>query len=442
MAVCEVAEHESARIGSDPLRDAFPRRAPLVPWDGRRPVPEAEFETAWATLVASPPPARRKRVAYVHLPFCANHCLFCGFYRGPAHPERIDGYDALVIADLERECRAAGIAGAPVHAVYLGGGTPSALPADALHRLLRALRSALPLAPDCEITVEGRCLGFSAEKVDACIEAGANRFSIGVQSFDTDVRRRQGRRASREELLVFLGALRDRDRAAVVADLLIGLPDQTLAVWRDDLRACLDLDLDGVDLYPLNLFPGTPLAAAVAAGRSAPVVPLPDQATMYGDAARILDEAGWRQISNSHWARATRERNLYNLLLKQGADCLAYGAGAGGSLADHAYSLVPALDDYAALVRAGRKPLRAIHAPSACEALRARVGADIEVGRLDLSGLEPEASKRVAPLLAQWRREGLVEGSGPRFRLTTAGRFWAPNLARGLRECLQPQETR
>ncbi|MEB2343886.1 MAG: heme anaerobic degradation radical SAM methyltransferase ChuW/HutW [Deltaproteobacteria bacterium] len=430
-----------ARLGGDPIRDAFARRAPLVPWRGQRPVPADALEEAWQRLIGTPAP-RGKRVAYVNVPFCANHCLFCGFYRGPAQPARIAGYASLVIEELERERAAAGVARAPVHALYLGGGTPSALPAGELHHLLRALRGALPLAPDCEITVEGRWLGFDAEKVDACLEAGANRFSIGVQSFDTAVRRSQGRRASRDELLRFLAELVDRDRAAIVADLLIGLPGQTPDTWQDDLRACIDLELDGVDLYPLNVYPATPLAGAIAAGKSGPALPLPEQGALYREGARVLEDAGWRQISNSHWARATRERNLYNLLIKQGADCLGYGAGAGGSLAEHSYALAAELEAYAALVRAGRKPLRAIREPDADERLQQHLAAQLEVGRLDLATLGPDARERAGALVGQWQRAGLLEGAGPRLRLTVAGRFWAPNLARGLRDVLHPDEPR
>jgi oxygen-independent coproporphyrinogen-3 oxidase len=430
MANGDLSEHH-ARLGCDPLCEAFPARRPLPPWSGRRAIPEAALAERWARLLASPP-ERRKRLAYVHVPFCANHCLFCGFYRGRALPAEVDAYAALPIAELEREAESANVAGAPVHAVYLGGGTPSALPARELHRLLLALRRCLPLAPDCEITVEGRVLGFEPEKIDACLEAGANRFSIGVQTFDTDVRRRQGRRASRAELVAFLGQLRDHDRAVLVVDLLLGLPRQTEAIVREDLATCLDLALDGVDLYALNVFPATPLAAAVASGRSEPAASLAERAALYGLGARVLADAGWRQISNSHWARTTRERNLYNLLIKQGADCLAHGAGASGSIGRDAYSLEPDPALYHARVAAGTKPVREIREAGPEQGLWDRVVGGVELGRVDLGGLAPGLRERLAPLVSQWHAARLVEDSGPVLRLTTAGRFWGTNLARGL----------
>lgn len=410
-------------------------RRPLDPWSGRRAVEAGDAAALWERLLAAPP-ARRKRLAYVHLPFCANHCLFCGFYRGPASAERVRDYVALPIAELEREHAATAVASAPVHAVYLGGGTPTALPARDLHRLLEALRTRLPLAPDCEITVEGRWLGFDDEKIDACLEAGANRFSIGVQSFDTGVRRSQGRRASGEQLERFLTALRDRERAALVLDLLFGLPGQTRTIWAQDLERCLALEPDGVDLYCLNVYPGTPLGRAVAAGRSQPGADLAEQEWLYRTGAERLAEAGWRQISNSHWARSTRERNLYNLLIKEGADCLAYGAGAGGSLGRFGYSLEPDLERYRARVEAGEKPLAAIREAGPRQDLEARVRGGLEAGRLDLAALGPELGERLAARTAGWRAAGLLESEAPVLRLSTTGRFWAPNLARDLLEAL------
>lgn len=99
----------------------------------------------------------------------------------------------------------------------------------------------------------------------------------------------------------------------------------------EDLTIARDIGLDGVDLYALNVLPNTPLGKAVENGRT--TVPSPaERRDLYLQGCDFMDDAGWRCISNSHWGRTTRERNLYNLLIKQGADCLAFGSGAGGSI--------------------------------------------------------------------------------------------------------------
>lgn len=420
-----------AQIGGDPMRDAFAARRAVLPWRNKRPLPEADVPATWARLMGRPRPAGT-RLAYIHVPFCANHCLFCGFYRNAHTPDTASSYTDLLIAEIEREAGSTAIASRPVQAVYLGGGTPSALSARDLSRLLEAVKRALPLDPACEITLEGRIIHFDPEKIDASLEAGVNRISIGLQSFDTDVRRRQGRRASKEEAIGFLSAIRDRDAAALVIDLLYGLPGQTDAVWREDLRIATDIAPDGVDLYGLNLIPGTPLHRAIGAGKFPAAATLQDFGSMYEVGAEVLADAGWSQISNSHWARTPRERNIYNLSIKEGADCLAYGSGAGGKLGRYSYTLTADIDAYGAAIGAGRKPIAAILVSDPLEPARGAVTAGLETGRLDLDRIPlpegVELAACVAPLLEQWRGAGLVTLSEHVVSLTTAGRFWYGNL--------------
>lgn len=430
--MAEGLEPHFARPGPDPVRDAFATRRAVMPWRSRRPLPSGEIDTVWPRLLADMRGGGR-RLAYVHVPFCANHCLFCGFYRNAYTPQAATAYTDLLIAEIEREAAAPAVAAQPVEAVYLGGGTPSALSATELSRLIATIRRHLPLAPDCEITIEGRIIHFDAEKVDACLEAGANRISIGVQSFDTAVRRRQGRRADKQQAIAFIEALRDRNRAAIVIDLLFGLPGQTAAVWREDLAIAAGIAPDGIDLYGLNLIPGTPLHRAAAAGKFPDAPTLADLGGMYRSGADFLGRSGWRQISNSHWRRTPRERNVYNLRIKQGAECLAYGSGAGGLLGGHSYTVAPDLQTYADAVRAGRKPIEGMRVSDALQPLRDAITAGIEVGALDLrtvAELAPGAdvAGALAPLLEQWRGAGLMELAGDVMTLTTAGRFWYSNL--------------
>jgi oxygen-independent coproporphyrinogen-3 oxidase len=445
----EDLEPHFARLGDDPVREAFPARRAVMPWRSRKPLPQEEVAAKWVELARD---HRRDgpRLAYFHVPFCANHCLFCGFYRNAYTPQAATAYTDLLIAEVEREASAPAVRAQAIDAVYLGGGTPSALSANELSRLLAAIRRSLPLAADCEITIEGRIIHFDAEKVDACLEAGANRISIGVQSFDTAVRRRQGRRASKEEAIAFIEALRDRDRAAIVIDLLFGLPGQTEAVWREDLAIAAAIAPDGVDLYGLNLIPGTPLHRAASAGKFPNAPTLADLGNMYRIGADFLAGENWEQISNSHWRRTQRERNIYNLRIKEGVDCLAYGSGGGGNLGRYSYAVAPDLQTYADGIRAGGKPIEGMRVSDSLQPLRNAITSGIEKGRLDLSAvaaLAPGASKgsdvigRLSPLVEQWRTAGLVELSGDVMALTTAGRFWYSNLVFAFDSILCPGAT-
>lgn len=427
----DIANYFANENSEYPLRDAFSRRSAVMPFRGRQRMPDDEVQSRWSLLL-SQSAMPKKRLVYVHVPFCANHCLFCGFYRNAYLPDIGATYVDLVIREIEREASAVAICERPVHAVYIGGGTPTALSADELFRLLSTIRTRLPLAADCEITVEGRIIHFDPEKIDACLEAGANRFSIGVQSFDTDVRRRQGRRSSRQEAIKFLENLSDRDRATLVIDLIYGLPGQTLPIWQQDLETATALAADGIDLYGLNIIPGTPLFTAKAAGKFPDISELDQLGEFYCAGDRLLQRKNWRRLSNNHWGRTTRERNLYNLLIKEGADCLAYGAGAGGSLGAYSYGLTSDLEQYGEQVSAGRKPIAMLTASDSLQPVRDVITASFEVGHLDLRSLDQIAGQEISPifspLLGQWQKAGLLSVMDGIVELTVAGRFWYGNL--------------
>lgn len=419
-----------ANANGDAIGNAFASRRAVMPWRDRRPLAESDIPAIWARLMSHHGPPQR-RLVYIHVPFCANHCLFCAFYRNAYSAGEAAVYADHVASEIEREAGESGIRRHAIEAVYLGGGTPTALSAGDLARILSTVRQHLPLTPDCEITLEGRIIHFDEDKIDACIAAGVNRISVGVQSFDTAVRRRQGRRASKEEAVRFLAGIRDRNRVALVIDLLYGLPGQTPEIWHEDMRIAADLAPDGIDLYGLNLIPGTPLHRAIAAGKFQSAT-FGELGAMYEAGAAFFEARAWRQISNSHWASTPRERSFYNLRIKQGVDCLAYGSGAGGTIGRYSYSIAGDLRRYRDDVAAGRKPVDGISVSDDLQPARDHVVAGFEVGRLDLGSLDlphiPDVRALFAPLLEQWQRAGLVALAGDAVHLTIAGRFWYSNL--------------
>ena len=214
----------------------------------------------------------------------------------------------------------------------MGGGTPTALQADDLRRILKEVRAVLPLANDCEITVEGRLSNFGPDKMEACFEGGANRFSLGVQSFDTEIRQAMGRVSDRDTLIRQLQLLQSYDQAAVIVDLIYGFPMQTMERWLADIATAQSLKLDGADCYQLNVYRNTPLAKAIESGRLPAGADVPMQSAMFAAGVKAMQKGFYRRLSISHWARTSRERNLYNLYVKGRAHCLAFGPGAGGNL--------------------------------------------------------------------------------------------------------------
>ncbi|MDW5418549.1 heme anaerobic degradation radical SAM methyltransferase ChuW/HutW [Iodobacter sp. CM08] len=411
------------------IAEAFSQRRALMPFWGQQPLAAEAWPAAWQDINQTP--LKNTALAYIHIPFCANRCVFCGFYKNAWKEEHGKPYVDRLIADLQQSA-ASRVAGGEISAVYLGGGTPTALSGADLARLLRAVQQYLPLSEDCEITVEGRISHFDRAKAEACLGAGANRFSIGVQTFHSPLRRRLGRQHSGEEAAAYLAELAAGTDAVIVADLMFGLPGQDTQLWAHDLDTALSLGLDGIDVYAFNLFPGLPIQRMLEKGVFPPMSALPEQLGFYQMALSRFAAAGWQQLSNSHFGSALgRERNRYNLAIKSGQSCLAFGSGAGGSHAGYAYSIEPDLERY---LSAPPAAVSRIAQADPTQHWVAALQGSIEVGQINAT-LLPAACM---PLLHTWQQQGLISPlNADLWKIDVLARFWGPSMARALVDLTQ-----
>ena len=407
-----------------------------MPIWGGIPIPRPQWQNIWRQKL--PHAADSDALAYLHIPFCANHCVFCGFYRNVWKESYSSVYTDKIIEEMAAEAEIRQGNG-KIRAVYFGGGTPTALQTPDLARLIRACYQYLPIADDCEFTIEGRMSHFDIEKAQACIEAGANRISIGVQTFDTAIRRRLGRKHGGDEAFAYLEKLCEIN-AVIVVDLMFGLPNQTDAVWQNDLERATALPLSGLDTYAFNLYPMLPINRMVEKG-AFPAPPGFDvQADQYAYAVETLAQKGWNQVSNSHFAYPGRgERNRYNTLVKSNISCWAFGSGAGGNFGGFSYQVQGDLDSYLA-TPTGEKNIAFMSGHSPHKTLLGQVQHDMETGRLNPSLFDGNAAAQ--KLIAQWQDMQLFEeqGSDGLIRLNTSGRYWSPTLIRKLMLTLPTQE--
>lgn len=415
---------------------AFPERQALMPVWGGVPMPRPQWQNIWKKKL--PHATDVDALAYLHIPFCANHCVFCGFYRNAWKDSQSSVYTDKIIEEMAAEAEVRTGEG-KIRAVYFGGGTPTALLTEDLVRLIRACYQYLPLAEDCEFTIEGRMSHFDLEKAQACIEAGANRISIGVQTFNTAIRRRLGRKHSGDEAFEYLAKLCELD-TVIVADLMFGLPNQTDEVWQNDIARAAELPLSGLDTYAFNLYPMLPINRMIEKG-AFPTPPGFDiQADQYAYTVETLLEKGWEQVSNSHFAYPGRgERNRYNTLIKSDIPCLAFGSGAGGNFGGFSYQVQGDLESYLATPK-GEKNIAFMSGHSPNKALLSKVQHDIETGRLN--PLLFDGNKAAQKLIAQWQKMQLFKepDSDGLIRLNTSGRYWSPTLIRKLMLTLPTQE--
>lgn len=262
---------------------------------------------------------------YVHLPWCIRKCPYCDFnsHEIAADQAPQDDYLGALTADLDAALPL--IWGRTVHSVFIGGGTPSLFTPAAIDRLLADLRARLKLAPDCEITLEANPGTFEKDRFRAYRQAGVNRLSLGVQSFD-------------DQALRALGRVHDRAQALAAAqeaaqcfetfnlDLMYGLPGQDMAGLDADLQQALALQPPHLSIYHLTIEPNTYFAKFPP--------PLPDDDLAYAMLDHITErgaEVGLQRYEVSAYARSGH-RCWHNLNYWRFGDYLGIGAGAHSKL--------------------------------------------------------------------------------------------------------------
>ncbi len=261
---------------------------------------------------------------YVHLPWCIRKCPYCDFNSHEARGDApFEPYVDALVADLEAVLPL--VWGRRVYTVFIGGGTPSLFPAASIARLLDAVRARLPLDSEAEVTLEANPGTFEQEKFRGFRDAGVNRLSVGVQSFDAAALQALGRVHDPDEARAAVaGALSLFDRVNV--DLMFALPGQTPAQALADVETALGLGVRHVSAYQLTLEPNTWFH------RHPPRLPDEDCAERIEQAVHArLAEAGLERYEVSAFAKPG-DRARHNLNYWTFGDYIGIGAGAHGKL--------------------------------------------------------------------------------------------------------------
>lgn len=264
---------------------------------------------------------------YVHVPWCVRKCPYCDFNshgvgRGAALPEA-DYLEALV-ADLDQELELA--AGRELVSLFIGGGTPSLMSASFYRQLLDHVAARLPMARDIEITLEANPGTLERGRFAGYREAGINRLSLGVQSFQDPQLEALGRIHSGRDAIAAVFDARAAGFDNLNLDLMHGLPGQTPALALDDLERALSLAPEHLSWYQLTLEPNTEFHTHPPR--------LPEEETLWDiqdQGHARLEAAGFSRYEISAYARGGL-RSRHNLNYWRFGDYLGIGAGAHGKL--------------------------------------------------------------------------------------------------------------
>lgn len=363
---------------------------------------------------------------YLHIPFCSSICNYCNFNRGLLNGDLKHRY----IAALEREIVSAG-RGEPVDTIFFGGGTPSLLDPAEIQRLIGSCRDAFTVTADAEVTLETNPETSTPERMTGFRAAGVNRVSFGVQSFRDSELKRLGRIHSADRARAAVAEARAAGFTNVSLDLMMWLPQQTLADWRESVESLIDVSPEHASLYLLELYPNAPLKEDMArAGWS--LAPDDDAAEMYLWSLERLDAAGYRQYEISNVSRAGFE-SRHNLKYWQDGEWLGLGCGAHSTRDGVRWKNVSATEEYISRLRDGQ-PVTAERRILSREArleealftgLRLTTGLDLDfIGRR----YDTDVWERYADALQPSLDAGLAVREGGRLRLSRDGMLLANEI--------------
>jgi oxygen-independent coproporphyrinogen-3 oxidase len=350
---------------------------------------------------------------YVHIPFCVKKCAYCDFasYAGRERDE-----EAYVRA-LLREAKT--YAGERIETVFVGGGTPSLLPAYLMRTLLSGLKDIFRIAPDAEWTVECNPGTVDPEKLRAYRECGVNRLSFGAQAAQESLLDMLGRIHKWEDAASAVRMARDEGFHNVNVDLMYALPGQTMADWRGTLEKAVSLGVKHISAYSLIVEEGTPIAEEIRRGEL--TVPDEDAALqMQHFAQAYLAKAGLYRYEISNYAAPGFECR-HNVVYWTRGDYIGLGCAAHSFYRAERYHNPDGLDEYLSGMR-GLDRGRVTREEAREEALM--LGTRMTQG----VSLQEYAARYGEDLLSvcgakieRLRRLGLVLTDGGRLRLTEKG---------------------
>ncbi len=284
------------------------------------------------TQLRLPPPLS----LYVHLPWCVRKCPYCDFN---SHEQRGDlperAYVDALLLDLESQLPR--VWGRRLESIFIGGGTPSLFSPEAVDELLSGLRARLPWRPDLEVTLEANPGTAERGFFRGYREAGVNRLSLGIQSFDPGLLREIGRIHDDADAHAAIAQARAAGFEEVNLDLMFGLPRQSLVQGLADLETAIAARPSHISWYQLTLEPNTLFAVRP------PVLPADELVDeLFAQGQCVLEHAGYTRYEISAYAGAGSEcrhnRNYWEF-----GDYLGLGAGAHGKVTDVAAQTVTRL---------------------------------------------------------------------------------------------------
>lgn len=371
---------------------------------------------------------------YLHVPFCRTRCGYCDFNTYTASELGTDagasraGYIDAAITELDLARRVLGDDAPEVSTIFVGGGTPTLLPADDLGRFVTAVRDRFGLAADAEITTESNPDSIDADGLQRLVDHGFTRISFGMQSAVPHVLSVLDRVHTPGRPAAVVAQAKAAGFAHTSLDVIFGTPGESLPDWETSVRAVIEAEPDHVSAYALIVEEGTRLNARIRRGELA----MPDDddaADKYELAEALLDSAGFANYEISNWARTPEARCRHNLAYWKGDHWWGIGPGAHSHVGGLRWWNVKHPQAYASRINSGVSPAQARELLTGQDRRVERVLLELRLSDgLDRTVLMATEQARLPDLV----QRALIIERDQQLILTEPGRLLADGIVRDL----------
>jgi coproporphyrinogen III oxidase-like Fe-S oxidoreductase len=391
-----------------------------------RSAPTSHLLSDFSEFLKQESAADQNRELQPWLPFCEGKCAFC-YFAISCSKQDVVPYIAALKKALSLYADENYIKSSNFNELYVGGGSPSVISGEQIADILSFCRKTFNLKADHLTKFTACTTSLSENKIKTLYSNNVDQLDIGIQTFNNSLRktlmiRDSSRNAKNKLRLVKKQGLR------VSIDLLYNLPGQTLEQWRNDIKQALELEVESVDCYPLDLYPETPLAKKIAAGELPPVGDDSAELDMYLEAYRIFKKNGYKPTCHNRFSQLKEDSN------KPSSEVVGTGAGFFmGHIDRFLYSDIEDIQNYNTKVAEGSIPIARLNKISKEEEMRKammliyiRVPVDRENFRASYGKYPEEAFPSAINKL---KSKKLIEEKDGKIQLTEKGDPWRYNIS-------------
>jgi oxygen-independent coproporphyrinogen-3 oxidase len=294
---------------------------------------------------------------YVHSPYCVQRCAYCHYKTttlGESRKAEIDRYVSAVCREIELATQRFHLGERPVTSVYFGGGTPTLLSRDNLSRIMECLQKHLRFA-DPEITFEGEPVTLTQAKADHLQRLGANRISLGIQSFKDEIVLKTGRQDTEEQAFKAIEIAKGTG-AVINVDLMSGLAGETDETWAYTVERALAAGVHSLTVYKTELYANTEYYAQIRKNTLA-LPPDEDELRYIAHAIARFEQHDYLPVNFFTFTRGGGFRQRHTSSKWQGEDIYAFGVSAFGSLGAYSFQNTSDQQRYTDAIDAGELPI-------------------------------------------------------------------------------------